>query len=96
MFFILKCKKIVFFFFNFCFNININSKIKKKFKTRKKIQYTKSVVIGCEPNRSTFKLLVSGLEYIGESVTVRQDAYKYYGDSLNYDGGRDSKLSYLK
>jgi len=29
MFFILKCKKVV-FFFNFCFNININSKIKKK------------------------------------------------------------------
>jgi hypothetical protein len=28
MFFILKCKKIV-FFFKFCFNININSKIKK-------------------------------------------------------------------
>ncbi|KAL3597786.1 hypothetical protein D5086_009423 [Populus alba] len=45
--------------------------------------------------QSPFKLLVSGLEYIGESVTVRQDAYKYYGDSLNYDGGRDSKLSYL-
>lgn len=38
---------------------------------------------------------MSGLEYVGESVTVRQDAYKYYGDSLNYDGGRDSKLSYL-
>nr|XP_034901042.1 pentatricopeptide repeat-containing protein At1g62350-like [Populus alba] len=64
-------------------------------KLEKKLQNTKSVVIGCEPNRSPFKLLVSGLEYIGESVTVRQDAYKYYGDSLNYDGGRDSKLSYL-
>ncbi|CAK7329055.1 unnamed protein product [Dovyalis caffra] len=43
---------------------------------------------GCEPDRSTFKLLVHSLESIGEfevSGIVRQDAYKCYGESLDFE-----------
>ncbi|KAK9064919.1 hypothetical protein SSX86_016302 [Deinandra increscens subsp. villosa] len=43
--------------------------------------------VGCEPDRSTFKLLVVGLESKGEtrhSESIRQEAYKYYGDTLEF------------
>lgn len=42
---------------------------------------------GCEPDRSTFKILTSGLESKGEtslSVTVRKEAEKFYGSSLEF------------
>ncbi|XP_071685858.1 protein THYLAKOID ASSEMBLY 8, chloroplastic-like [Rutidosis leptorrhynchoides] len=43
--------------------------------------------VGCEPDRSTFKLLVSHLESKGEtslSESVRREAQKYYGDSIEF------------
>lgn len=42
---------------------------------------------GCEPDRSTFKILITGLESKGEtslSVTVRKEAEKIYGSSLEF------------
>lgn len=39
--------------------------------------------IGCEPDRSSFRILINGLEAIGETAAsgiIRQDALKYYGD----------------
>ncbi|KAK1400507.1 hypothetical protein POM88_000112 [Heracleum sosnowskyi] len=42
---------------------------------------------GCELDRSTFKILVTGLESKGEtslSVTVRKEAEKIYGSSLEF------------
>ncbi|KAL8154495.1 protein THYLAKOID ASSEMBLY 8-like, chloroplastic [Apium graveolens] len=42
---------------------------------------------GCEPDRSTFKILFSGLESKGETslaVTVRKEAEKIYGSSLEF------------
>lgn len=42
---------------------------------------------GCEPDRPTFKILISGLELKGEtslSVTVRKEAEKIYGSSLEF------------
>ncbi|KAJ9560717.1 hypothetical protein OSB04_005877 [Centaurea solstitialis] len=43
--------------------------------------------IGCEPDRSTFKLLVRHLESKGESglsLGIREEARKYYGDFLDF------------
>lgn len=43
--------------------------------------------VGCEPDRPTFRILVNGLESMGElgaSAMVRLDAQKYYGDSLDF------------
>lgn len=43
--------------------------------------------VGCEPDRSTFKLLVAQLESKGEtrlSESIKEEAYKYYGDSLEF------------
>ncbi|XP_010491549.1 PREDICTED: pentatricopeptide repeat-containing protein At1g62350-like [Camelina sativa] len=43
--------------------------------------------IGYEPDRSSFRILVLGLESNGEmglSAIVRQDAHEYYGDSLEF------------
>ncbi|KAL3581099.1 hypothetical protein D5086_018934 [Populus alba] len=59
-------------------------------------EWMKSVVVGCEPDRSTFKLLVNGLESIGEfelSVVVRQDAYKFYGESLDFEAEEEGIAS---
>lgn len=42
---------------------------------------------GCEPDRSTFKILISGLESKGEtslSVTIRKEAEKAYGSSFEF------------
>lgn len=42
---------------------------------------------GCEPDRTTFKILINGLESNGEtslSASVRQEAEKYYGKSLEF------------
>ncbi|KAL5858649.1 hypothetical protein ACOSQ3_006107 [Xanthoceras sorbifolium] len=39
--------------------------------------------VGCDPDRSSFRILVNGLEAVGEegfSAIIRQDAVKYYGD----------------
>ncbi|KAI7754387.1 hypothetical protein M8C21_010955 [Ambrosia artemisiifolia] len=41
--------------------------------------------VGCEPDRSTFKLLVAELDSKGETAlsdSIRQEAFRYYGDSL--------------
>ncbi|XWS63213.1 hypothetical protein CRYUN_Cryun06bG0076500 [Craigia yunnanensis] len=41
--------------------------------------------VGCEPDRSSFRILINGLEAIGGtgfSAILRQDAQKYYGESL--------------
>ncbi|KAL1196307.1 Protein THYLAKOID ASSEMBLY 8-like [Cardamine amara subsp. amara] len=43
--------------------------------------------IGYEPDRSSFRILVQGLESNGEmglSAIVRQDAHEYYGESLEF------------
>ncbi|XP_019084443.1 PREDICTED: pentatricopeptide repeat-containing protein At3g46870-like [Camelina sativa] len=43
--------------------------------------------IGYEPDRSSFRILVLGLESNGEmglSAIVRQDAHEYYGESLEF------------
>ncbi|KAM7479526.1 hypothetical protein LguiA_027739 [Lonicera macranthoides] len=43
--------------------------------------------VGCDPDRQTFKILINGLESNGEaslSATVRQEAQKYYGESLDF------------
>ncbi|RXH87814.1 hypothetical protein DVH24_034714 [Malus domestica] len=43
--------------------------------------------VGCEPDRSSFRILVNGLESMGEtgsSGIVRQDAQQIYGESLEF------------
>lgn len=43
--------------------------------------------IGYEPDRTSFRVLVQGLESNGEmglSGIVRQDAHEYYGESLEF------------
>lgn len=43
--------------------------------------------VGCDPDRQTFKILINGLESNGEtslSATIRQEAQKYYGESLDF------------
>lgn len=43
--------------------------------------------VGCEPDRSTFRILVNGLESMGETAAsgiVRMDAQKFYGESLDF------------
>ncbi|KAK9287096.1 hypothetical protein L1049_015507 [Liquidambar formosana] len=42
---------------------------------------------GCEPDKSSFKIVINGLESKGEtglSAVVRQEAQKYYGESLEF------------
>ncbi|KAG2706270.1 hypothetical protein I3760_05G096500 [Carya illinoinensis] len=42
---------------------------------------------GCEPDKSSFKILITGLESRGEtgpSLTIRQDAQMYFGESLEF------------
>ncbi|KAI3499234.1 hypothetical protein L1887_35027 [Cichorium endivia] len=48
--------------------------------------------VDCEPDRSTFKLLVGYLESKGEkslSESIRQEGCKYYGDSIEYVNEQD-------
>lgn len=48
--------------------------------------------VGCEPDRSTFKLLVCQLESKGEislSELIKEEAHKYYGDSLEFIGEQE-------
>lgn len=43
--------------------------------------------VECEPDRTTFRILVHGLESMGDmgtSAIVRLDAQKYYGESLEF------------
>ena len=43
--------------------------------------------IGCEPDKSTYKILIVGLESKGEidlAAVIRQEAQKYYGESLEF------------
>lgn len=43
--------------------------------------------LGCEPDRPTFRILINGLESMGEaasSASIRQDAKGYYGESLDF------------
>lgn len=42
---------------------------------------------GCDPDRTSFKILINGLESNGEtnlSASVRQEAEKYYGETLEF------------
>ena len=42
---------------------------------------------GCEPNKSSFRILIKGLESKGEldlSATVKLDAKKYFGESMEF------------
>lgn len=42
---------------------------------------------GCEPDESTFRILINGFEAKGEmdlSAIVRQEAGKYFGESLEF------------
>ncbi|KAK3030164.1 hypothetical protein RJ639_039641 [Escallonia herrerae] len=44
-------------------------------------------LVGCEPDRLTFRILIKGLESDGEtslSATLRQEAQRYYGQSLEF------------
>ncbi|EEF48000.1 pentatricopeptide repeat-containing protein At1g62350 [Ricinus communis] len=43
--------------------------------------------VKCEPDRLTFRILINGLESMGESsasAILRQDAHKFYGQSLEF------------
>ncbi|KAM0019401.1 putative tetratricopeptide-like helical domain superfamily, protein THYLAKOID ASSEMBLY 8 [Helianthus debilis subsp. tardiflorus] len=43
--------------------------------------------VDCEPDRSTFKLLVAQLDSKGEtglSESIRKEAFRYYGDSIEF------------
>lgn len=43
--------------------------------------------VGCEPDRSSFRVLIKGLESMGETGPlgiVRQDAQHLYGESLEF------------
>ncbi|XXG57473.1 hypothetical protein AAC387_Pa03g4615 [Persea americana] len=43
--------------------------------------------VGCEPDNSTFRILINGFESKGEmdlSAIVRQEAEKYFGESLEF------------
>ncbi|PON75208.1 Pentatricopeptide repeat [Parasponia andersonii] len=43
--------------------------------------------VGCDPDRSTFRILINGLESMGEtgsSAVVRLDAQNFYGESLDF------------
>ncbi|PRQ25222.1 putative pentatricopeptide [Rosa chinensis] len=43
--------------------------------------------VGCEPDRSSFRILIKGLESVGETGPlgiVRQDAQNLYGESLEF------------
>lgn len=43
--------------------------------------------LGCEPDESSFRILINGLESKGESgllAIVRQEAGKYYGEHLAF------------
>ncbi|CAM8907272.1 unnamed protein product [Rhodiola kirilowii] len=43
--------------------------------------------LGCEPDRSSFRILINGLEVDGEtdeSAVLRREAKKYYGESLEF------------
>ncbi|CAM8904472.1 unnamed protein product [Rhodiola kirilowii] len=43
--------------------------------------------LGCEPDRSSFRILINGLEVdgeTGESAALRQEAKRYYGESLEF------------
>lgn len=52
--------------------------------------------VGCEPDRSTFKLLVSHLESKGEtslSESIRKEAHKYYGESIEFVDEQDKMVT---
>lgn len=54
---------------------------------------------GCEPDKLTFKLLINGLESNEEtnlSAFVRQEAEKYYGQSLNFLDETEEEVPRLK
>ncbi|XVF44676.1 hypothetical protein PTKIN_Ptkin02bG0143200 [Pterospermum kingtungense] len=55
--------------------------------------------VGCEPDRSSFRILINGLESIGEtgfSAILRRDAQKSYGESLDFlEGEEEVKTGYF-
>lgn len=55
-------------------------------------------VVGCEPDKSTFRILINGLESKGEtdlSAIVRKEAEKNFGGSLEFlEEQEDVTLSY--
>ncbi|KAJ8766983.1 hypothetical protein K2173_012492 [Erythroxylum novogranatense] len=50
--------------------------------------YNLAKTLGCEPDRPTFRILINGLEEAignsGASAVMKQDAQRYYGDSLDF------------
>ncbi|KAK6253172.1 hypothetical protein QUC31_014892 [Theobroma cacao] len=69
--------------FNALFNALINFKLTQLVMDC----YGLMKAIGCEPDRSSFRILINGLESTGEtgsSALLRQDAQKYYGESLEF------------
>lgn len=51
---------------------------------------------GCEPDRMSFRILINGLEQIGEtsvSAILRLEAQKYYGESLEFLNEEDETTS---
>lgn len=43
--------------------------------------------VGCDPDKSSFKILITALESngeTGESAIIRQDAQMYYGEDLEF------------
>ncbi|XWS68372.1 hypothetical protein CRYUN_Cryun04dG0084300 [Craigia yunnanensis] len=69
------------------FNALVNALISFKFTHLVMDCYGLMKAVGCEPDRSSFRILINGLESIGEtgfSAILRQDAQKYYGESLEF------------
>lgn len=51
--------------------------------------------VGCEPDKSSFKILITGLESTGEtdhSAIIRQDARVLYGEELEFLEGKEEMM----
>ena len=69
------------------FNALFNALISFKFTHLLMDCYGLMKAVGCEPDRSSFRILINGLESIGEtgfSAIFRQDAQKYYCEYLKF------------
>lgn len=55
--------------------------------------------VGCEPDRSSFRIVINGLEAMEEvasSGIIRQDAFKYYGDLEFLEEDEEEIAAYCK
>lgn len=69
------------------FNALFNALINNKFTHLVMDSYDLMKAVRCEPDRSSFRILINGLESIGEtefSAIFRRDAQQYYGESLDF------------